>query len=391
MNIRLLLLVCLLANLLPAPARACLWDRDTIETEVKGLPDVVNVIAGRFERNPDLFYEMRLRRVADAVKQSPHNLELYDDAGVAADHLKRGGEAVAWMEKKSAVMDGLRGQIDEKQWREHRYRYLANLGTFISHRWVREGGDRKRIDQLQRARRLIAQAIHLNPDAHFGREKYQLMVMDWLIEPPNPHKDFLPSALDRQLEEQEGNSTPETVQAISGIIVLGDAWQNVDLFHALSKAVQHTGERNGIAYLASLRAQELAKKDKRSLLPDAPHGTELALLIGDDPDGPRWRLQNEGQGFTSLYKKIRAQADDWHKQRTAYMMERLQQGSHPDTDSAFWNDWQEPAPLDITMPPTQSEMIKSAADVIAIAIGGLIISLIIGIFVWRVRKRKAPQ
>jgi hypothetical protein len=45
-------------------ACACLWDRDTLAMEAEGLPDIINTIAGRFERNPSLFYEMRLQRTA---------------------------------------------------------------------------------------------------------------------------------------------------------------------------------------------------------------------------------------------------------------------------------------------------------------------------------------
>ena len=44
----------------------CLWDRDTVAMELKGMPEIQNVIAGRFERNPDLFYEMRIERITQA-------------------------------------------------------------------------------------------------------------------------------------------------------------------------------------------------------------------------------------------------------------------------------------------------------------------------------------
>ena len=48
---------------LPLSVAACLWDRDTPADEAKGMPEVVAVLTGRFERNPPLFYEMRLARV----------------------------------------------------------------------------------------------------------------------------------------------------------------------------------------------------------------------------------------------------------------------------------------------------------------------------------------
>src|SRR5438105_1575377 len=78
------------------PASACIWDRDTLATEVSGIMDTVRVITGRFERNPPLYYEMRLKRVAAEVVASPDKLELYDDAGVACDRLGRDDEALHW-------------------------------------------------------------------------------------------------------------------------------------------------------------------------------------------------------------------------------------------------------------------------------------------------------
>lgn len=90
------------------PANACLWDDDTLETEARGVPDAVRVITGRFERNPDLYYEMRLARVTKQLGSTPEKLELSDDAGVACDRLHRDDKAIAWMTKKRAQLDKLR-------------------------------------------------------------------------------------------------------------------------------------------------------------------------------------------------------------------------------------------------------------------------------------------
>ena len=92
-------------------AAACLWDRDTPSNEAKGLPEVVAVLTGRFERNPPLFYELRLARVTAHLQGHPDDLDAYDDAGVACDRLGRGDVAIAWMEKKRARLEG--------RWRRH--------------------------------------------------------------------------------------------------------------------------------------------------------------------------------------------------------------------------------------------------------------------------------
>ena len=91
---------------LPLTAAACLWDRDTPIDEARGLPEVVAVLTGRFQRNPPLFYEMRLERVRDHLQSHPEDLAAYDDAGVACDRLGRGDEAISWMEKKRCNWTG---------------------------------------------------------------------------------------------------------------------------------------------------------------------------------------------------------------------------------------------------------------------------------------------
>ena len=123
---------------LPLSVAACLWDRDTPADEARGLPEVVAVLTGRFERNPPLFYEMRLERVTDHLQSHPEDLAAYDDAGVACDRLGRGDEAISWMEKKRAQLDGLDASRPEVK--EQLYRYHANLGTFLVHRWVQARG-----------------------------------------------------------------------------------------------------------------------------------------------------------------------------------------------------------------------------------------------------------
>ena len=79
-------------------AAACLWDSDTLAMEAKGLPDVVDAIGGRFDRNPDLYYVMRLARVMKVIDADPHVHAEYGDAAVALDKLGRGGEAIELLE-----------------------------------------------------------------------------------------------------------------------------------------------------------------------------------------------------------------------------------------------------------------------------------------------------
>lgn len=335
------LLFCLVFVLAQQSVSACLWDRDTLASEAAGIPEVIRVITGRFERNPSLYYEMRLKRVAAELESKPEALELYDDAAVACDRLGRSEQALVWMEKKRQRLERL--GLPESAARDHWYRYYANAGTFHAHKWVRSGANRTHLEDVKQARDLIAKAIEINPNAHFGREKYQLKAIDWLIEPPKvTDKDHqLPNLL---TTEYRVTDAAEAVRGLTGLIVLGNAWESVDIFNALAKAIQSDEDRSSPARMARLRACELIDKGQKSLIPTAPTGEKLKkLVMGSD-----MRLdKDKKQEVDDVYARLRAEADKWHEQRTAYMMARLQTGKHPDTDPDFWRDYKETAPPEI--------------------------------------------
>ncbi len=343
---------------LPLSVAACLWDRDTPASEAKGMPEVVAVLTGRFERNPPLFYEMRLARVAAHLESHPDDLAAYDDAGVACDRLGRGDEAISWMDKKRAQLEKRDASLPDVK--EQRYRYHANFGTFLVHRWARQGADRTKIDEVKSARDQIARALEINPNAHFGRETYQLRALEWIVNPPKVEdSQYLPNLLGWSFEDTYGQRTDpkeadDAVRGLAGLIALGNAWESVNIFHALNVALQrdsvgfersHEGGRNTLAYLAWLRCMELIDSGKVSMLPDAPKGQELKFLL------PRPIFVELDKMLESAFLKLRAEADAWHAARTAFMMKRLEEGRHPDTDPSFWDGYAErPAPS----LPTQS-------------------------------------
>ena len=341
-------------------AHACLNDRDTLAEEIKGLPDVVQVVTGRFERNPPLYYRMRLARVTAELRAAPGLLPDYDDAGVACDRLRRDDEAVAWMDRKRARL--VRLNVADPAVQEQWYRYNANVGTFWVHRWIRAGANRRRIGEVRKARGYIAEAIKINPDAHFGREKYQLRVMDWIIkgrpyvseaardkaesgalnaairkgstnfdldsaDPPDP---ALAAALGTEPAETSGET-----KALCGLITLGSAWESVDVFQTLGASIPYEGGSK-LYPLVKQRCDELIDSGHRSLIPGSPSGGalkgvitvgEMGLPSADDSGG--------------AYRRLRAEADNWQKKRTDYMTARLTVGRHPDTDPTFWNEYRD--------------------------------------------------
>ena len=205
------------------PAAGCIWDRDTWREEAKGRIDTLKAITGWFDRYPPRYYEMRLERVTKELEANPGALDLYDDAGVACNRLGRYDEAIAWMAKKKAVLDTIQGANANMDL----YRYHANLGSFLGNRWATRPAAERNADlsDLKEATEHIAEAITLNPEAHFGREKYQLKLFEWLQMPAeqndatgNPEQNFLGlPTMPRQLEPGGLLEYPELEDAESGL------------------------------------------------------------------------------------------------------------------------------------------------------------------------------
>lgn len=394
----------LLLLLLQGSGRACLNDRDTLAEEIKGLPDVVQVVTGRFERDPPLYYQMRLARVAAELKASPALLPDYDDAGVACDRLGRDDEAIAWMDRKRARLmaaDATSPAIQE-QW----YRYNANVGTFWVHRWIRAGADRKHIAEVRRAWGYIAAAIKIKPDAHFGREKYQLRVMDWIIK-GRPYvseaardKEEMggPATADPALTAALGTEPPETsgeTKALCGLITLGSAWESVDVFQALGDSIPYEGGSK-LYPLVKSRCDELIDGGHRSLIPGSPSGGALKDLMTVGEMNPSVEDDN---GAT--FRRLRAEADAWQKARTDYMMARLTAGRHPDTDPAFWAEYRDAGPP-VILDTWQRRFYRSHA-LPGQSEGGFFLALIFdaallgsallvgGFIAWRVRVHRRRQ
>jgi tetratricopeptide (TPR) repeat protein len=325
-----ILIVAILFSVLPS--HACMNDRDSdsLAEEGRDLPDVVRVITGRFERNPPLFYQMRVARVQQEIRSQPRAFNLYDDISVALDRLGRSDEAIEWIEKKRSLLPPFNAQ--DRVLKEHWYRYYANGGTFWAHRWLRAGANRKQISQMVRARDMIARAIHIKPDAHFGREKYQLAAMNWIIK-PGQYADVRRGLLQHA---NFARTSKQDIAGLSGLVVLGNAWESVDVFNALAQAIQRDDRRSSLAYLARLRTNELIASGHNSLFPNAPQGKGLKEALSFISAAHRPNNKTEVE---DAYKVLRADAEQWQATRKEYMMTRLQTGRHPDTDKAFWNEY----------------------------------------------------
>ena len=363
MRLRILALVGVLA----VPCAACINDRDTLAQEVaaqkdgtNGLPSVARAITGHFDRNPPLYYSMRLERVAQELKKTPARLDLYDDAGAAADRLGRSREALEWMARKKQQLETQK--LDAQTRREHEYRYLANAGTFHAHLWLREGANRQNTAQLQTGRNMIAQAVKLKPDAHFGRERYQLLLMEWILNPPAPPqngdmaRDFLNlTAMNQDDGENrlKDSSHSDALTGLVGLIVLGDAWASFDVYHALMQGAAAQGN-SPLAILAFQRCRELADNGAKSFAPRRANDVHPLIWRLNRPQ----TIENE-KDIRRKYFELRADAIERREQRDSFMIQKMQKGQHPDTHPHFWNGWSEPAAPDYSIPDSQAKTKRS--------------------------------
>lgn len=190
------------------PAVACLWDSDTLEQEQSQFPGTLELVLGKFPRHTKAFYEWRAKdREAKlaAVGEDQRDPRLVDDLAVSYDKLGRRSEAIALMEAELQRQPG-------------RYETLANLGTFYIHN-----------GELEKGVEFIAKAIEVNPDAHFGREIYQQLLVQYLLLRKEQGQKKLPMARDgkgfaefvlemRKDMVAEGKEREEIAAATQGVL-----------------------------------------------------------------------------------------------------------------------------------------------------------------------------
>lgn len=151
-------LALLLVLVFASPAGACIWDRDTLRMEQRQFPDALELIAGKFLRHSRAYYEWRIRDREAKLAKNPEDPAIYDDLAVAYEKTGDPLKAVSLMERKAA------------KWADV-YETEANLGTFYVH-----------AGNLEKGLVHIKRAIAINPDAHFGREIYQQLLIEYVLD-----------------------------------------------------------------------------------------------------------------------------------------------------------------------------------------------------------------
>ncbi len=161
---------------IPDEGEACVWDREfeAIMVHHTEFPSALELISGRFPQHSDRFYRWRIQDRQKRLEEHPHDLSAFDDIAVSYEHLGHTHRALQWMERKRRVLEDT-SDLSERERSQARYRYHANLGTFYIHDHEFETGLTH-----------IEQALEINPDAHFGREQYQKLLVEYVIEAGGP-------------------------------------------------------------------------------------------------------------------------------------------------------------------------------------------------------------
>jgi len=169
---------------------------------------VHDVIHERYPRHGPAYYEERERLARENLAVLPRDSvtahALTDDIAVGFDRRGRTDEAIALMRdklKRQQVL-GLEGK--------DLYSTYANLGEFLVHAnlWEMCRGDVVARDGVLEGRDFIEKSLHVNPNAHFGRENWQLIALAFLLEagarPELIRKyDLIGNRLDRAVQFRE--------------------------------------------------------------------------------------------------------------------------------------------------------------------------------------------
>ncbi|MEQ1822403.1 MAG: hypothetical protein ABL949_07830 [Fimbriimonadaceae bacterium] len=301
--------------LIPSLSIACLWDSDTLSQELSGKLDVGDAITGRIARYPDAYYKRRIEIAKTKIAANPFDMESYDNIAVAFDRLGNDDEALQWIAAKRRATHSMT--------KEESYRTLANEGTFWAHKFFASGAKRDHLEWLKRGRDLIAEAINLNPQSHFGRERAQLGLMNWTIQRSKGSTEgYLHFAIGSDFVE-DGNFPPELQKGLVGLVALGNAWESVDVIHAIGSLSFRDAN---IAELANFRVKELEAEGRRSLTGQKLEVTVMFALY-----------DNQKRIIADNFSTMRRSAEEYKSNLDQFVLEQLKAGKHPDLDGeAFW-------------------------------------------------------
>ena len=312
-NVLVLLLV------VPGSVLACLWDHDTLQMERQRFPEVLELITGKFLRHSKEFYEWRIENRLKRIEQEPENAALYDDLAVAYDKTGQQDKAIETILKVEKFAPG-------------RYETQANLGTFYIHSGRFEEGLKH-----------IEQAIEIDPDAHFGREVYQKLLVEYVIwkreneSSPEPQVKLIgydrlwaegfayfvlkKHGLVKETDDVHSEPTDipkaqevvrQAIKGVSGMMRFGhhDSPVLLEALADLLRAPGHPDDGGQLAARAVLQASYQTKDDDRKEL----LREQIKLVLQNQTGKKSGTKAISLQELETRFRKERAEADVWYNQ-----------------------------------------------------------------------------
>lgn len=343
-------MILVLLSLSPV-ARACIWDYDTLRDEQRGLPGVLEALTGRFERRSEFFYRDRIQRMERHRVASPFDLAAIDNHAVALFRIGEIDRAIEMMKEKESRFP-------------NQYTTSSNLATF----YMLSG-------QVEPAIPLLEKALTINPNAHFGRERFQLELAKHLVDPNRNQSTLIQhdSAEPREIELKDflqvtwsklvlkhkdddanhavpwivvnpGKETPEAVTAIIGMIRFGTE-QSPDLYLALGNQLTMRGDLH-LAVRAYFRAIEEGHPDSRHI--------EVVVERLVDRLWPETTVAHERERFEAE----RVEARRWSQAYQDHADQLIRDGGNPDLEANYESFYAQHGKSSLNLIPTTGERLR---------------------------------
>ena len=216
-------------------ASACIWDADTLAQEKRKSPDMAKVILGKATEQLDA---KPLRERIAKLNTSPRESDPAWWNDLAGAHLRLGDakEAAQILEKVGARFT-------------NDYGIHANLGTAYH-----------LLGRYKEAEEQIARDLEINPDAHFGLEKYHLALLQYLMRDAKYQKEHVyVDEFSDVLLQQEWNDLGLMRPVWDNDTLTSDSLTNDYPNYRLKwNLASNTNLDAGVIYMASLNPHEPA-------------------------------------------------------------------------------------------------------------------------------------
>ena len=303
-------LVVAAVGLTPSSAEACGWDWETYHAEAKSLPCVHDALLGYWPKHDPAWHETRLAAADQALRWVPGWTEGLDAKGLSLLHLGRLEEAEAVARQRFAIAPDA-------------YASHANLGTVLTFT-----GD------YAEALVHVDAAMAIEPEAHFGREKYHRALVGFLArvaEDPTlaSRENFLGLTLEPRQRTNGSRAQFDAlgleVQAFDALVAMLTVYGAdgvAEIYLSLGELLAVYGHPR-LAYTAYRQARGLdhPRSDElrgwmRKIDARLEHDRRVAVGRG------RFAYRGISERYTTTTRKAREFVEDWH----AWEREQLDAG-----------------------------------------------------------------